>query len=216
MPEIKTEYRRNLPHLQPVGGLFFVTFRLFGTLPAPILRAYESESLRRVQRLRLENPPDLGLQLYREEKRRFARFDALLDQKLTEVCYLESPELAQIVQESLLFFNGKTYELLISCVMPNHVHAVFDFSPQLFPLGDAPEIPYRQLYEVLKVIKGYSARKCNERLGRTGAFWQRESYDHLIRDARELTNILAYVLNNPVKAGLPETAREWPFCYQKS
>ncbi len=30
---IKTSYRQKLPHIQPVGNCFFVTFRLFGSIP---------------------------------------------------------------------------------------------------------------------------------------------------------------------------------------
>jgi hypothetical protein len=40
-------------------------------------------------------------------------------------------------------------------------------------------------------------------LARTGRpFWQWESYDHWVRDARELERIAAYVEGNPVNAGL--------------
>ncbi len=30
---MKTFYRRNLPHIQPIGACFFVTFRLFNSIP---------------------------------------------------------------------------------------------------------------------------------------------------------------------------------------
>jgi hypothetical protein len=49
-------------------------------------------------------------------------------------------------------------------------------------------------------------------LGRSGqAFWQDESYDHWIRSARELEEIISYVEGNPVNAGLVSTEEQWPW-----
>jgi len=44
-------YRRNLPHIQPPGGTFFVTFRLAGSIPADVLAALHEESERIVAEL---------------------------------------------------------------------------------------------------------------------------------------------------------------------
>jgi hypothetical protein len=52
---------------------------------------------------------------------------------------------------------------------------------------------------------------------RTGqAFWQEESYDRLVRTPGEFTKIEAYILTNPVKAGLARSAAEyrWSSAYQ--
>ena len=65
-----------------------------------------------------------------------------------------------------------------------------------------------------RICKGrnqHTALECNRRLGREGAFWQHESYDHWIRDAEEMERILLYVDGNPVKAGLVESPEDWPF-----
>lgn len=48
----------------------------------------------------------------------------------------------------------------------------------------------------------HTGNQCNLRLGRSGSFWQHESYDHWIRDADELERIILYIEANPVKAGL--------------
>jgi len=56
---------------------------------------------------------------------------------------------------------------------------------------------------LLKSLKGYTAREANRLLGRTGEpFWQRESYDHWVRDEAEWRRIAEYIETNPVKAGL--------------
>jgi hypothetical protein len=51
-------------------------------------------------------------------------------------------------------------------------------------------------------LKRFTARRCNEILGRRGSFWQDESYDHCVRGEDELSRIIEYVELNPVKAGL--------------
>ena len=42
-------------------------------------------------------------------------------------------------------------------------------------------------------------------------FWDAESYDHFVRDDAELSRIINYVLNNPVKAGLCKQIFQWPW-----
>jgi menaquinone-specific isochorismate synthase len=39
-------------------------------------------------------------------------------------------------------------------------------------------------------------------LGRTGQFWQREYYDHLVRSEEEFHRIVGYIAENPAKVGL--------------
>ena len=62
-------------------------------------------------------------------------------------------------------------------------------------------------------IKGGTAREANILLGRTGQLWERESYDHLIRDQSEFFRTIKYTINNPVKAGLVRSWQDWPGNY---
>src|ERR1700749_2707272 len=51
-----------------------------------------------------------------------------------------------------------------------------------------------------KALKGASAREANRLLQRTGEqFWQRETYDHLVRSEAEWNRIARYIENNPVR-----------------
>ena len=50
----------------------------------------------------------------------------------------------------------------------------------------------------------------NRLLGRTGRpFWQEESFGHWVRSAQELQDLIEYVENNPVKAGLVGAKEQW-------
>src|SRR5205814_4889677 len=51
-------------------------------------------------------------------------------------------------------------------------------------------------------IKGVSANRCNKMLGCKSTFWMDESYDHIVRDAKELAVFRNYIVGNPAKAGL--------------
>jgi putative DNA methylase len=104
--------------------------------------------------------------------------------------------------------------------MPNHVHAVFQ---PILPDGqrlelDAPEpVGEREdsvspLSIIMHSLKSYTAHEANKLLTRTGSFWQRESYDHWIRDEDELERIVLYVQANPIKAGLVSRPQDWFFC----
>jgi putative transposase len=116
---------------------------------------------------------------------------------------------AEIVAEALHYRDGKVYRLHAFSIVPNHVHVVFKPLPVIgsdYPADQA-------LASIMQSLKGYTAFKCNRLLGREGEFWAHESYDHFIRDSHEWHRILAYVLNNPVKAGYVERWREWKWSY---
>jgi putative transposase len=123
--------------------------------------------------------------------------DRYLDRAQSGPVFLQQEAIARMVVESLL--RGVElghYELGAFVVMPNHVHAL------LLPL-----IPPSRL---LKSLKGYTAHEANRMLGRTGEpFWQRESYDHWVRNGDEWKRITGYIENNPVKGGLVALAEEY-------
>lgn len=61
-----------------------------------------------------------------------------------------------------------------------------------------------------KALKGYTAKRANQILMRTGrSFWQKESYDHLVRNAAERERIRSYIEQNPVRAGLVREASDY-------
>ncbi|WP_374687544.1 transposase [Promineifilum sp.] len=203
-------YRRNLPHIQPPGATFFITAHLYGSLPVEVFQRMRQEARLRLQAI--ENTAAMAdrerLQ-YQEEKRYFGRFDALLDCVSTGPFWLRDPQIAQLVCNAAHDRDGRTYDLVAYCVMPNHLHII------LTPLLDNQD-SYCSLSGIMHVLKGFSAFQANELLGRKGCkFWQAESYDHYVRDPQELERIVWYVLNNPVKAGLVDDWSKWLWSYWK-
>jgi hypothetical protein len=65
---------------------------------------------------------------------------------------------------------------------------------------------------VVRTFKSLSADKWFEHLNRlgvqgSGSFWQRNYYEHVIRDEADLAEQRTYVRNNPTKADLLQNER---------
>ncbi|WP_233636025.1 transposase [Hymenobacter setariae] len=193
------QYERRLPHRLPPGEAIFLTFRLADTLPRQVVAQLHEEAAL------LTNRADITPeQLYAERKRYFGRFDRTLDSADFGPTWLRQPDIAALVVQSLHYFDGgRGYDLLSYCLMPNHLHMVVLLLPEAPPL-----------IKTLQRLKSYTATQANKLLGRTGAFWQAESYDHVVRNG-ELERIISYVLENPVKAGLVDNWEQWPYSYMK-
>ena len=66
-----------------------------------------------------------------------------------------------------------------------------------------------EMLEDLARFKNYTAREANKVLGRRGAFWAREDFDHWIRSREKFEGTVRYIANNPVKAGMVSDWSEW-------
>lgn len=187
--EIVKKRGDRLPHWTSDGAVYHVTFRLADSLPKHVLEQFEEE------RDSLSRRPDLSA----EERKRLDylvsdEVEAYLDTGKGE-CLMSNPEIADLVAHALANFEGERYRLHAWCVMPNHVHLV------LQPLA-GHELPH-----IMHSLKSFTAHEITKKLGRTGAVWQAEYYDHLIRHEGSYSRVIEYVLDNPRKAGL----KDWPW-----
>jgi putative transposase len=218
--------RRRLPHWDVVDGTYFVTICLAGGIPAKgMLELVEyRESLD--DRSRPVNVVDWELH---KHKLAFAKLEEWLD-CLPVVRHFEQSELATIVQQSIYHFASLRYHVLAYVIMPSHVHWVFHpiaeessgagsmhrgigFQPANSITGrmPVPRNPRTPRETIMHSLKSFTANECNKMLNRTGAFWQDESYDHWVRNEEELLRIIAYVEQNPVKAGLAKVAADFRY-----
>ncbi len=178
--------RGYLPHRDQTGLQQFVTFRLADSLPQEKLRHLDEE----VARL-----PSATRDLERRK-----RIEQWLDSGLG-CCALRHPQVAEIVEQALLRFDGERYQLIAWCIMPNHVHVLLQ--------------PQRPLAKIVQSWKSYTGRwalahNAELQLGAPGqVFWMREYWDRFIRDESHLRRTIAYIQENPVKAGLCRKPEEW-------
>ncbi len=235
------QYRRKLPHIQPPGATFFITFRLADSMPAAVWLKLRKrlEELYREMEEEGEDVQDLALA---RERLWFQEYEEYLHNASTGPTWLKDERLAALVSEDFQHFADDRYRLDAFCVMPNHAHVVLMPLPNTetgkeaclnhrlvedgkgnlgYLIGTEPgnrqfvAVTFHSLASIMHSIKRHSARECNRLLGRTGSFWQDENYDHYIRDESEWMRTLRYVINNPIKAGLVEEWQQWPWSWCK-
>jgi REP element-mobilizing transposase RayT len=117
------------------------------------------------------------------------------------------PAARDIVLECCLKENGQKVELHAAVVMPDHVHLIY--SPLRREDGWSYTLP-----EIMKAIKGRSAREINVALKRSGPVWQEEFFDHVLRSNDSLVDRVDYVCYNPVRAGLVKTEAEYRWIWK--
>lgn len=207
--DYQPSYRRNLPHIQPPGATLFITFRLAGSLPQNVIAQWQKER-QWLLHLAKTNPSHHEKVKVDFERAWFAKFERILDDAGVGPVWLRDERVAAIVDESLHYRDGKVYRLDAFSIMANHVHAVIKPLPTV-----EGEVVYHALSSIMQSLKGYTSFKCNRLLGLEGEFWAHESYDHWIRDDDEWQRIVAYVLNNPLKAGYVKHWQDWKWNYRR-
>ena len=88
-------------------------------------------------------------------------------------------------------------------VMPNHIHGILMITGNSnvgAGFKPAPTSKRHALPEIIRALKTFSARRINEIRGTPGTpVWQRNYYEHVIRNEIDLEEIREYIQNNPFK-----------------
>lgn len=159
-----------------IGILWILVFFVVRTLPRSGRNVDATSSSRLLQQWQHE---------YRE---RFTeRIEKWLDAGSGD-CILQDPEVRTIVEESLRNFCNDRYFLHSYVIMPNHVHVL------VTPLGKCT------LSKIIQGWKSFSTREINKVKGTSGSVWQKESFDHIVRNPESLEKFKKYIDENP--AGL--------------
>ena len=171
----------NLPHWRQEGVTYFVTWRTADSMPRERVEQWQRER----EEWLAQHPEPHSESEKAEYDRLFSeRWEKWLDECHGE-CLLARPELKAVVESALRHFDGQRYRLDAFVVMPNHVHVL------VTPLGA------HRLSEIVQNWKSYTAHEINRRLGRKGSFWQKESFDHIVRSADEMERLRKYIRDNP-------------------
>ena len=120
-----------------------------------------------------------------------------------------SAQARTIVLNTWRQFHTSRYELFALCVMPDHVHALF----QPWPKNESAETKttFWSLTELMRSLKSFSAREINRAEGRQGPVWEKETFDRYIRSDTDLAEKFQYILRNPWDSGVsrPGEDYEW-------
>ena len=186
--------RGKLPHWEVEGGRYFVTVRLADSLP--------DEVVARLQEIHcalaaIEPASDQFAALQRQY---FSTMEKYLDAG-TGACALRDSHCAQAIVAELAALSGWAVDAPHFTIMPNHWHAL------LVPRAEC----VHSLDQVMKRLKGRTAKQLRRVVGGSGAVWQREWFDRWMRDDSECEKTVAYIRNNPVKAGLAARWEDHPW-----
>lgn len=172
---------RNRPHWKQPGKVHFVTWRQADSLAKVHLEQIKRDREDWNSKYGMQDIVTLPREAQREHHRLFrARVEQWLDAG-SGSCALRIPEARQVVYDTLMLFDGQRYQLGSFAIAGNHVHVLV--------------VPYPgyDLSMIMHSWKSYTAKVINKLLGRTGTFWQEESFDHVVRSAEYLTKYERYI-----------------------
>jgi len=123
------------------------------------------------------------------------------------------PDARTIVLNAILHFHRSRYELFAACVMPDHVHILFQPWPKE---NDSDREIFWSISEIGHSIKSFTAHKINGLEGTNGALWEEEVFDRYIRSERDLQEKFQYICQNPWDAGIvsPSEDYRWLWTWQ--
>jgi putative transposase len=197
-------FRGSLPHFNAAGILQHITYRLADSLPARLIQELERELV--------HLPPGR----LKTEKRR--RVEACLDSGYGS-CILRHPEAAGVVVETWKRFDPERYRLIAYVVMPNHGHVLIETSgacPLPKVVNSWKSYTGRRILSCDRICGPMTGGRAGARLGREGSgkphgFWQMDYWDRFIRDEKHFHEVVEYIENNPVSAGLVRDKEDWPW-----
>jgi putative transposase len=97
----------------------------------------------------------------------------------------------KIMESVKVYHDRLVWHAHLVVLMPDHIHGLFSFPPD------------RSIGQVLSSWKGYLAKVC-------GIEWQRDFFEHRLRDAASMEEKAFYIRANPVRAGLADKPEDWP------
>jgi putative transposase len=95
-------------------------------------------------------------------------------------------------ETAALYDKQENWHLLVLLLMPDHLHALVSVG------GD------KLLSDLIQKFKRATTKFA-------GVRWQRNYFDHRLRNDESLVGKAEYIRQNPVRAGLISNADDWPY-----
>jgi REP element-mobilizing transposase RayT len=116
--------------------------------------------------------------------------------------YFSKKAVAKIIIKEIDFRNATTKEIKIYCLclMPDHLHILLSLS----------ESYNKTLQNWVTTFKRHTAKDANE-LFCIKPLWQKNFYDHVVRQDESLLKIIEYIVQNPVRKGMVSDWEEYPY-----
>ena len=179
-------HKRNLPHWEQTGRIYFLTWRLADSIPQQKIKELSWQ-----KRTWLSHHPEPWDEESANEYHHLftARWQRWLDQGHGS-CLLNSEVFRKITESSLHYFDGTRYFLDDYVLMPNHVHVLV-----------MPNEAF-QISEITHSWKSFSAHEMCKLTDHKGPIWMKEGFDTMVRSMKQLDRFRSYIRNNPENAHL--------------
>jgi len=107
-----------------------------------------------------------------------------------------NPQVAEQIRASAAYYQKeKFWWVQLMVLMPDHLHALISFNQV-----------ERSMSQCIQAWKRYLSRT-------TEICWQQGYFDHRLRSSDALREKAAYIRENPVRAGLVDDAKAWPYLW---
>lgn len=111
---------------------------------------------------------------------------------------MDEPHAISARQQLLRTSDDYRFEIIADCVMPDHLHALLN--------GLAEDADFRRFVSMYKQRTGFEFKR------RTASpLWQEGYFDHVLRADEDILGVAAYIVANPVRAGLCQSPAEYPY-----
>ena len=174
--------RGYLPHCDFPGLIQSVSSHLFDSVPTEVIERWVRE---------LDNASDK-----KSHEKLCARIERYADMGYG-CCFLSDADVAKLVEDAILHFDGERYDVLAWCIMPNHFHTLF-----VQRVGHS-------MSEILQNWKSYTSHRAIAFLRRRGEFWFPDYFDEYMRTTKQLEATIDYIELNPVTARLATCREQW-------
>jgi len=112
-------------------------------------------------------------------------------------------QVTDIVADALRWLHEhRRIDLVAYIIMPDHLHFIAGLLSGT-------------LSDVMHSLKSFTAKNINKILNKEGAVWQGQYHDHAIGKEESLEDVVYYCLHNPVRKGLVDDYRKYPYWYYK-
>lgn len=104
----------------------------------------------------------------------------------------------RVWQQLLRTAAAYRFAIIAYCLMPDHLHALIE--------GLTSTSDFRRFVAMFKQRSAFEYRHTRQR-----RLWQDGYYEHTLRDDDSRLRVAAYIVNNPIRAGLCAAVDEYPF-----
>lgn len=152
------------------------------------------------------------LQQVRYSKRRLPHFERPWEKYAVAFSTYQRRELSSderdiVLRSACYGHEHLQYELYVACVMPDHVHLLFE--PQVKKVTQNDDSVFWSLVEILHGIKSSTAHRIAKVRGEPGPVWEKESFDRLIRSESDLEEKFSYICRNPWESGVVDANSDY-------